>query len=500
MNCATYSRVSTDDQVQGYSLDSQRRELRDLTARKGYTIIAELSDDGVSGATLDRPALNRLRDGARSGAYGVILVHAPDRLSRSLAHQLVLFDEFQKAGVRVEFVTTPTEDTPEGRLLLHVSGVIAEFEREKIRERTSRGKKEKARRGLIVSPRSAPFGYHQDAARPGHLMIHEGEADVVRLIYRLCIDERRSVRGITMELRRLGIRSARGRWTPQQVRRVLSEGYAGTRWFNRKQIAPDGRARMRDAAEWIAIPTPAIVTPERERAARAQLDRNRLTLVGRPPVASYLLRGLLVCATCHRRYRGSTTGAHRTYRHQNGERALACPARRHVFTAQHLETDVRAALTAALSNPGALRQAADAYEQQRGARDVEVQSQVSHLQRQIEHVRRDERRLITLAVADREQQTMIEGKLRELAQRRNGLASQLRDAEQRVAAHGRGLDPANVARICAQAGRGLSKLSDAGWQALLREVTEEVAVLPDRNVEIRGLISDTNLSHLSRPA
>jgi site-specific DNA recombinase len=142
--CVTYSRVSTDDQVQAYGLTSQRHELRELAGRKGYPVAAELSDEGISGATLDRPALTQLRDGVRDGRYRVILVHAPDRLARTLVHQLVLLEEFKRAGARVEFLTTPAEDTAEGRLLLNVSGVIAEFEREKIRERTLRGKREKS--------------------------------------------------------------------------------------------------------------------------------------------------------------------------------------------------------------------------------------------------------------------------------------------------------------------------------------------------------------------
>jgi site-specific DNA recombinase len=129
--CATYSRVSTDDQVLAYGLTSQRHELRELAGRKGYPVAAELSDEGISGATLDRPALTQLRDGVRDGRYRVVLVHAPDRLARTLVHQLVLLEEFKRVGARVEFLTTPAEDTAEGRLLLNVSGVIAEFERKK---------------------------------------------------------------------------------------------------------------------------------------------------------------------------------------------------------------------------------------------------------------------------------------------------------------------------------------------------------------------------------
>jgi site-specific DNA recombinase len=190
-------------------LTSQRHELRELAGRKGCPVAAEFSDEGISGATLDRPALTQLRDGVCDGRYRVVLVHAPDRLARTLVQQLVLLEEFKRAGARVEFLRTPAEDTAEGRLV-NVSGVIAEFEREKIRERTLRGKREKARRGLVVAPGHSPFGYKPEQ---GRLVIDERQAAVVREIYRLLIDERRSVRGIVTDLNRRGVASARGPWS-----------------------------------------------------------------------------------------------------------------------------------------------------------------------------------------------------------------------------------------------------------------------------------------------
>jgi len=147
MKAAIYARAH--DQ---HSIESQLLDLRDLATRKGYTISdkCEFIDDNVSGRTLDRPALSQLREMVKTHAIDMVLVDDPDRLSRNLAHQLLLTKEFEKAGVRLEFLTTPTENTPEGRLLLDVKGVIAEYERETIRERMMRGKKEKARRATAT--------------------------------------------------------------------------------------------------------------------------------------------------------------------------------------------------------------------------------------------------------------------------------------------------------------------------------------------------------------
>jgi site-specific DNA recombinase len=500
MNAVIYTRVSTEDQAQqGYSLDSQKRELRELARRKGYRVVAELSDDGVSGATLDRPALTTLRDGARAGRYGVVLVHAPDRLARRLALQLVMMEEFKKAGVRVEFLTAPTEDSAEGRLQLNVLGILGEYEREKIRERTTRGKLEKARQGKYVQPSSAPFGYRPDPARAGQLVVYEPEADVIRLIHRMCVEERKSTRGIVMELRRLGIRSARGRWTCPQVRRMLIDGYAGTRYYNQTGVQADGRSRLRDEDQWVAISLPAIVTPEQHAAARAQLDRNRLALVGRPPNQFYLLRSLLTCSVCHRRYRGSGSPPRRTYKHQNGERALACAAANKSLVATRVEDPVRASITAALSDPAVLRRGVEAYELRRAASDVELRSAVTHLQQQIDKVRADERRLINLVVGDREQQGVVEAKLRELAEQRGGLVTRLQAAEMKALQHGATVAPDHVAAVCAQAMRGLGQLDRDGWRALLAEIVDEVAVLPDNTLEIRGLIPTTILERAPRP-
>src|SRR5262245_53921962 len=219
MRAGIYARVSTEEQAEKFGLSSQLTELRTAAAARGYTLLeaAVFVDDGYSGASLDRPALRRLREAAAAGAVDIVLIHDPDRLARRLAHQLVLLDELERRRVRVEFLTTPREDTPESRLLLNVRGVIAEYEREKIRERTSRGRREKARRGLVVSGTYA-YGYRPDPQAPARLLVHEDEAGVVRMVYRWLIDEERSLRSITLELRRLGIRPKRGgRWAFSSV-------------------------------------------------------------------------------------------------------------------------------------------------------------------------------------------------------------------------------------------------------------------------------------------
>jgi site-specific DNA recombinase len=236
-----YTRVSSDEQaLRGFGLDAQMTELRAHAATQQYTIVGEFKDDGYSGAVLDRPGLDCLRESVRMGAVDVVLMYDPDRLSRRLAHALLLLEELEQRA-RVEFITTQRAQTPEGTLLLHMKAAIGEFERLKIVQRTQYGKREKARRGLVVP--SHPYGYRfappiQDGAKiknSGRLEIYEHEANTIRMIYSWLIDEGRSLRSIVDELRRLGIPSSRPgrRWGTTTVRRIVaSPRYTGRVFFN----------------------------------------------------------------------------------------------------------------------------------------------------------------------------------------------------------------------------------------------------------------------------
>ena len=140
-----------------------------------------------------------------------------------------------------------------------------------------------------------------------------------------------------------------------------------------------------------------------------------------------------------------------------------------------------------------MRQGVEAYQTRRGATDVELRSRVAHLQKQIAGVRADERRLIALVVGDREQQDLVEAKLHELARQRGALAEQLRAAEAKVAQHGAVNCVDVIDRLCAQARRGLARLDGKGWRALVQEIVEEILVLPDRSVEIHGLLGPSRI-------
>jgi len=147
---ALYARVSSEQQASDSTIASQLAALEARVAEDGLTVLPDhrFADDGYSGATLIRPALERLRDLAASGAVDRVYVHSPDRLARRYAYQVLLVDELRRAGVEIVFLNRQIGMSPEDDLLLQVQGMVAEYERAKILERSRRGKRHGARRAF----------------------------------------------------------------------------------------------------------------------------------------------------------------------------------------------------------------------------------------------------------------------------------------------------------------------------------------------------------------
>src|SRR5215813_9768006 len=158
MRAAVYARVSTERQGRDQTIDSQLEALRGWAADHGHELEGQhvFIDEGYSGSRLDRPALDRLRDAARADEFDVVAVYSPDRLARRYAYQVLLLEEFRRAGCAVEFIQRPISSDPHDQLLLQIQGAVAEYERAVLGERFRRGKVQRARQGQWVAAR-APF-------------------------------------------------------------------------------------------------------------------------------------------------------------------------------------------------------------------------------------------------------------------------------------------------------------------------------------------------------
>ncbi len=271
MKVALYARVSTEAQEARGTIGSQLDALKSRIAHEDHELIAEYIDDGYSGARLDRPALDALRDAAEAGLFEAVWCLSPDRLARAYAYQVLVLDELARFGVRVLFTDAPAldDDDPQARLLTQVQGVISEYEKAKIAERYRRGKLWRARAGEVISWK-APYGYRR-VARSGdtaaHLEIFEPEAAVVRRIFEDYVTGGHSVRQICRRLDADSVPSPTGNpvWGHSTVARLLrNDAYVGRVYYNRTETVTitsrtgkrTTRQRRRDKAEWIAISVP----------------------------------------------------------------------------------------------------------------------------------------------------------------------------------------------------------------------------------------------------
>ena len=403
LRVALYARVSSDRQAQDGTIDSQVSAIRVFLEAAGDTLATDLCfcDDGVSGASLVRPALERLRDLAAAGAVDRLYVLAPDRLARRHAHQMVLLEEFQGHAVEVVFVNRPLGTTPEDQLLVQVQGVVAEYERAKILERTRRGRLHAARCGRVNVLGRACYGYRYVAKQAGggsaSYVVAEDEARVVRQLFDWVGREGCSLAEVVRRLEGQGVRTRQGlpRWDRSTVWGILTNpayrgeaAYGKTRRGERRAALRPRRGQpevprqtyssyRQPEAESIPIPVPALVDSALFAAVQARLEENRLRLREHRRGARFLLQGLAVCACCGYAVvgRGKGSGGQRTYYRClgtdsyrfGGERVCRSRGQR----VEDLDESVWADVCALLREPERLREEFERRQERPGEADAE---------------------------------------------------------------------------------------------------------------------------------
>jgi site-specific DNA recombinase len=322
MRAGLYARVSTDKQAEKYGIPSQIEALSKRCLEKGRTMVDDgdknaFIDDGYSGAELDRPALNRLRQAVREGRVDVVMAYDPDRLSRKLYHQMILADEFEKQGIKLEFMTQDMGTSPEDRMFFNMRGLVAEYEREKIRERTIRGSREKARQGKVVNASSVAFGFRYNKAK-ATLEEDSEKSPIIRMIFYAFANENLTLQGLAEKLKRLRLPTPRGgdRWRASTLGAMLrNETYRGKlHQFRNHVIEPKVRrnplaknkktsSALRPREEWITVNVPELIPSELFEAVQRKLKTNA-DLARRNTKRQYLLSGLLFCSRCGGRMGG----------------------------------------------------------------------------------------------------------------------------------------------------------------------------------------------------
>ena len=351
MRIAIYVRVSTQRQAQTQTIDQQIDRLRTHLQAQGWPLPEGdiFRDDGYSGASLKRPGLDRLRDRAAMASFDTIFITDPDRLARNYVHQVLLLEELQKHGCRVEFLDRPMSQDPHDQLLLQIRGAVAEYERTLIAERMRRGRQRQFQAGKMLPWTRAPYGYRMAADRPrdpSGVYQDPAEAAVVAEIFAWYLEGRHTLHGLVDHLHELGVPSPSGKphWSGPSVRGILKNPvYTGRVYANRTRYRdaqvrrsathpigrPHGTATPLPEGEWIEVgAVPAVVTREQFDRVQAKLATNQSFSARNNKVGTYLLRSLVSCGGCGlaclaRRLppRNSyyvCTGKTRAARHRNG--------------------------------------------------------------------------------------------------------------------------------------------------------------------------------------
>jgi site-specific DNA recombinase len=418
---AVYARVSSQHQAEEATIQSQVAALEHRVSSDGGHLEAEMRflDEGYSGATLRRPALERLRDLIHAGGVERLYVHSPDRLARNFLKQAVLLDEFARQQVEVVFLNCPrTEATPESNLLLQMQGMIAEYEREKILERTRRGRRFSARQGRVSVLGHAPCGYryvnkHDGQGEARYDLVLE-EARLVRDMFRWVGLEGLSLAAVVRRLaeQRVPTRTGLPRWDAATVRGILlNPAYYGVAHWGKTRLEdrpasyrpsrgqPEvprrnkvARATAIDEQECIAVP--ALISKDLFDAVGQRLAENRRRQRERRSGATYLLSGLLVCthcgsAYCARRSRRKT-GHYVYYRCLGSDRyrhggAVLCSNQ---AVSDYLEDEIWADVCELLQNPDRLRAELNRRQKPVPApmAERELQSSIARLKRQLARI------------------------------------------------------------------------------------------------------------------
>jgi site-specific DNA recombinase len=355
---AIYARVSSTQQTRTQTIEQQLMRLKAHVAQQGWTLEEQriYVDDGYSGASLSRPGLDRLRDALGFGELDVVVVTAPDRLARKYVHQVLLLEEFEQRGCRVEFLERPMSQDPNDQLLLQIRGAVAEYERSLIAERMRRGRLAKLRTGQMLPWIRVPLGYQVDPQHPRDphgLRIDEQAAVVVQQIFAWYLEDRMTLRAVAARLIAAGIGTptGRGRWSGSAVRGILQNtAYTGTAYGNCTRLV---RSRRRVSAllpvgsgvsctarppdDWIPCTVPAIINQEVFDVVQEKLATNGERASRNNTRHDYLLRSLVSCGLCHLTAPARTTRDGHGYYVCNGHQRLPANERcrsRHIPAAQ----------------------------------------------------------------------------------------------------------------------------------------------------------------------
>jgi len=516
MKIALYARVSTNRQMQSQSIEQQIERLQQAVAQHSDWELAPehvYRDDGYSGAKLNRPGLDRLRDAASMAAFELILVTAPDRLARKYVHQVLLIEELTKLGCDIQFLERPMQDDdPHDQLLLQIRGAVAEYERNLIAERMRRGRQAKLRAGSLLPWTRAPYGYILDPERPrdpSRVRIDPVKATIVQQIFAWYTDPETpvSIHWVVKQLNEQQIPKPRGakRWNPSTVRGILhSSTYIGIAYSGRTRpiparrrksaLSPVGRGQSIQPTpmeEWIEVSVPGIIDQEIFDAAQSRLEKNKNMARRNNKSHNYLLRSLVSCGQCHLSSTGRSQGKYHYYKCR-GKTDVHRAAKRERCTAryvpsQELDELVWQDLCRIVSESDLITHELERAQTGEWLPQA-LQAKRNTVRQALASLERQQDRLLEVYLAEIIMRDEFERKRQELTRTQNGLQQQLRQLEFQAQKQIETLTLANnIQEFCQRIQPTLDNLNFEQRRQLVELLIDRV-IVDDEKVEIRYVI------------
>src|SRR5919112_1990211 len=510
MRAAIYARVSTPRQARDQNIDEQLERLKGYVEQKSFTLQREhvYLDEGYSGSRLNRPGLNALRDAAAMAEFEVLLVTAPDRLARKYVHQVLLIEQLQDRGCRVEFMERPMSQDPNDQLLLQIRGAVAEYERTLIAERMRRGRLAKLCSGQLLPWLRVPFGYRTDPERPrdpAGLRLEEYEAAIVRQMFAWYLEQGATLGTIARRLTEGGVLTPTGKisWSRSTIRGILkNHAYVGNAYGHctylapaksrRSPLAPVGAgltAKRRPKEEWIPVSVPEIVEGETFDLVQQKLSHNRKFASRNNKSHRYLLRALVSCGACGRSSPARTSWDGRSYYVCRGHSEIVSEQRcraRHAPGAR-LEELVWEDLCEVLTHP---EHAKHALRRAHGGEWLpqELKARLENVGKALAQTERQRERLLEAYLGGVLELAELERKRKELQGRTDALLAQQRQLEASARERTELAAMADsIEEFCKQVRTGLA---DATFEQkrLLVELLIDRVIVTDEEVEIRYVV------------
>ena len=548
-----YARVSTDEQARsGFSLAQQIEALREYAVREGYEVLEEVVDPGQSGASLERPGMDRVRDLVAGGGVYVVLAQDRDRFAREPAYHYLLRREFEEHGTKIRALNDRGDDTPGGELTDGILDQLAKFERAKTAERSRRGKLRKAREGKIIAIHTPNYGFRYNAARDGY-EVDEEAMRVVRRIFRMVGSEHRTLYAVKRTLERESVPTPGGArfWHAKCIRNYLSEDVYkphtrdeimamvdagqmssavaagldpnksyGIWWFNRRrtrrtQVAEvgtngertykkKGRHVQRSKEEWIAVPAPDSGIPrEWVDTARDALKDNRVPSSAGRRVWE-LSGGIAKCSECDRNMMIHSVLAKRAKgrrfyyrcRTRNRDGAEACSHRK-CHRADQVEPRVWDLISGLLKQPERLKAGLEEMiEQERAGLRGDPDQEAKTWLEKLSEVDQERRGYLRLAARGRLTDEELDEALAELEATRETAEKELRSIRARrevLEALERDRD-ALLESYASMTPAGLDTLSPEERHNVYKMLRIVVEAFPDGSLNVTGILRDSFVS------